>query len=435
MKNTVIEKLYNYYLSSSGICTDTRKLIKNSIYFALKGPNFDGNNYAKDAIAKGAKLSVVDDFSLKGKSNDIMYVEDVLGALQGLAIYHRGKIDIPVIGLTGSNGKTTTKNLMEKVLALKYKVAATRGNLNNHIGVPLTVLGIKDQHDIAIVEMGASAVGEIELLSKISRPTIGMITNISNAHVEGFENLEGVIRGKSELFDFLLKNGGKVIINNEDEIINNFSKRFKDPINLTGDGSIVNIQLIESAPNLKFKIKGDVFESSLFGDYNFQNILFALTIAKIFEIDIKQASNEVSKYFPENNRSEKIYEKSNCIILDSYNANPKSMSNAIKSINTFPNKNKVVILGDMNELGAEAKLEHEKIGTLTKQLEIEKCFFVGKNMKYAHQINKSSSWFLDRSSLEDEIVNHKIRKADILIKGSRSFELEMILPLVRRISA
>ena len=435
MKNTVIEKLYNSYLSSSGICTDTRKLIKNSIYFALKGPNFDGNNYAKDAIAKGAKLSVVDDFSLKGKSNDIMYVEDVLGALQGLAIYHRGKLDIPVIGLTGSNGKTTTKNLMEKVLALKYKVAATRGNLNNHIGVPLTVLEIKNQHDIAIVEMGASAVGEIELLSKISRPTIGMITNISNAHVEGFENLEGVIRGKSELFDFLLKNGGKVIINNEDEIINNFSKRFKDPINLTGDGSIVNVQLIESVPNLKFKIKGDVFESSLFGDYNFQNILFALTIAKIFEIDLKQASNEVSKYFPENNRSEKIYEKSNCIILDAYNANPKSMSNAIKSINRFPNKNKVVILGDMNELGAEAKLEHEKIGTLTKQLEIEKCFFVGKNMKYAHQINKSSSWFLDRSSLEDEIVNHKIKKADILIKGSRSFELEMILPLVRRISA
>ncbi|PDH41061.1 MAG: UDP-N-acetylmuramoyl-tripeptide--D-alanyl-D-alanine ligase [Rhodothermaeota bacterium MED-G19] len=435
MKNTVIEKLYNSYLSSSGICTDTRKLIKNSIYFALKGPNFDGNNYAKDAIAKGAKLSVVDDFSLKGKSNDIMYVEDVLGALQGLAIYHRGKLDIPVIGLTGSNGKTTTKNLMEKVLALKYKVAATRGNLNNHIGVPLTVLEIKDQHDIAIVEMGASAVGEIELLSKISRPTIGMITNISNAHVEGFENLEGVIRGKSELFDFLLKNGGKVIINNEDEIINNFSKRFKDPINLTGGGSIVNVQLIESVPNLKFKIKGDVFESSLFGDYNFQNILFALTIAKIFEIDLKQASNEVSKYFPENNRSEKIYEKSNCIILDAYNANPKSMSNAIKSINRFPNKNKVVILGDMNELGVEAKLEHQKIGTLTKQLEIEKCFFVGKNMKYAHQINKSSSWFLDRSSLEDEIVNHKIKKADILIKGSRSFELEMILPLVRRISA
>ena len=435
MKNTVIEKLYNSYLSSSGICTDTRKLIKNSIYFALKGPNFDGNNYAKDAIAKGAKLSVVDDFSLKGKSNDIMYVEDVLGALQGLAIYHRGKLDIPVIGLTGSNGKTTTKNLMEKVLALKYKVAATRGNLNNHIGVPLTVLEIKDQHDIAIVEMGASAVGEIELLSKISRPTIGMITNISNAHVEGFENLEGVIRGKSELFDFLLKNGGKVIINNEDEIINNFSKRFKDPINLTGDGSIVNVQLIESVPNLKFKIKGDVFESSLFGDYNFQNILFALTIAKIFEIDLKQASNEVSKYFPENNRSEKIYEKSNCIILDAYNANPKSMSNAIKSINRFPNKNKVVILGDMNELGVEAKLEHQKIGTLTKQLEIEKCFFVGKNMKYAHQINKSSLWFLDRSSLEDEIVNHKIKKADILIKGSRSFELEMILPLVRRISA
>ena len=219
----MIEKLYNFFLDSSGVSTDTRKLNKGSIYFALKGENFDGNSYALDAIKNGAKLSVVDDISLEGKHKSLIYVEDVLDTLQKLAIFHRDKQDIPVIGLTGSNGKTTTKNLIEKVLTLSYKVLATEGNLNNHIGVPLTILKIKDHHQIAIIEMGASAVGEIELLSNISKPTIGIITNISNAHVEGFQNLDGVIRGKSELFNFLLKNNGQVIINNKDEIIKNFS--------------------------------------------------------------------------------------------------------------------------------------------------------------------------------------------------------------------
>ena len=236
----MIEKLYNLFLDSSGISTDTRRLNKDSIYFALKGENFDGNSYALDAIKNGAKLSVVDDMSLEGKHKSLIYVEDVLDTLQKLAIFHRERLDIPVIGLTGSNGKTTTKNLIEKVLSLSYKVLATEGNFNNHIGVPLTILKIKDHHQIAIIEMGASAVGEIELLSNISKPTIGIITNISNAHVEGFENLDGVIRGKSELFNFLLKNNGQVIINNKDDIIKNFSKRFTNAIQLVGEGSIIH---------------------------------------------------------------------------------------------------------------------------------------------------------------------------------------------------
>ena len=430
----MIEKLYNYFLDSSGISTDTRKLSKDSIYFALKGKNFDGNNYALDAVKKGAKFSVADDLSLKGKHKNIIYVEDVLDAMQKLAIYHREKLDIPVIGLTGSNGKTTTKNLIEKVLALNFNVLATEGNLNNHIGVPLTILNIKDHHEIAIIEMGASAVGEIELLSHIAKPTIGMITNISNAHVEGFENLEGVIRGKSELFNFLLKNNGQVIINNKDEVIKNFSKRFKDPIQLVGEGSVIEAEIIESLPNLKFKIKDEIFESYLFGDYNFQNILFALSLAKLFNVSIRDAAKEISKYRPGDNRSEKIYEKSNCIVLDAYNANPNSMANAIKSVDKFPNKNKVMILGDMNELGSEAKIEHENIGNLTNRLKVGKCFFVGKNMRHAHKKNPSSVWFRDRESLEKEIIKYSISSADVLIKGSRSLELEMIIPLIRQIS-
>mgnify|MGYP003327032016 CR=1 FL=1 len=376
----MIEKLYNLFLDSSGISTDTRRLNKDSIYFALKGENFDGNSYALDAIKNGAKLSVVDDMSLEGKHKSLVYVEDVLDTLQKLAIFHRDRLNIPVIGLTGSNGKTTTKNLIEKILSLSFKVLATEGNLNNHIGVPLTILKIKDHHQIAIIEMGASAVGEIELLSNISKPTIGIITNISNAHVEGFENIDGVIRGKSELFNFLLKNNGQVIINNKDEIIKNFSKRFTNAIQLVGEGSIIQVQLIESVPNLKFKIQEEIFESSLFGDYNFQNILFALTVAKFFDVDEKDAAREISKYKPEDNRSEKIYEKSNCIVLDAYNANPKSMTNAIKSVDKFPNKNKVMILGDMNELGSDSKIEHENIGLLTKKLKVGSCFFIGKNI-------------------------------------------------------
>ena len=431
----MIEKLYNFFLDSSGVSTDTRRLNKDSIYFALKGENFDGNSYALDAIKNGAKLSVVDDMSLEGKHKSLVYVEDVLDTLQKLAIFHRDRLNIPVIGLTGSNGKTTTKNLIEKVLSLSFKVLATEGNLNNHIGVPLSILKIKDHHQIAIIEMGASAVGEIELLSNISKPTIGMITNISNAHVEGFENLDGVIRGKSELFNFLLKNNGQVIINNKDEIIKNFSKRFTDAIQLVGEGSIIQVQLIESIPNLKFKIQEETFESSLFGDYNFQNILFALTVGKFFDIDEKDAAREISKYKTEDNRSEKIYEKSNCIVLDAYNANPKSMTNAIKSVDKFPNKNKVMILGDMNELGSDSKIEHENIGLLTKKLKVGSCFFIGKNMRYAHKKNNSSLWFEDRDSLEKEIVKHRIINADILIKGSRAFELEMIMPVIRKISA
>ena len=431
----MIEKLYNFFLDSSGVSTDTRRLNKDSIYFALKGENFDGNSYALDAIKNGAKLSVVDDMSLEGKHKSLVYVEDVLDTLQKLAIFHRDSLEIPVIGLTGSNGKTTTKNLIEKVLSLSYKVLATEGNLNNHIGVPLTILKIKDDHQIAIIEMGASAVGEIELLSNISKPTIGIITNISNAHVEGFENIDGVIRGKSELFNFLLKNNGQVIINNKDEIIKNFSKRFTNAIQLVGEGSIIQVQLIESVPNLKFKIQEEIFESSLFGDYNFQNILFALTVAKFFDVDEKDAAREISKYKPEDNRSEKIYEKSNCIVLDAYNANPKSMTNAIKSVDKFPNKNKVMILGDMNELGSDSKIEHENIGLLTKKLKVGSCFFIGKNMRYAHKKNNSSLWFEDRDSLEKEIVKHRVINADILIKGSRAFELEMIMPVIRKISA
>jgi len=435
MTTNHIKEIYSIFKNSSGISTDTRTIKNNSIYFALKGPSFNGNDFAREALEKGAKLSVVDDESLDGISDRIMLVKDSLEALQKLAVYHREKLNIPFVGLTGSNGKTTTKNLIEKVLSSNYKVRATYGNLNNHIGVPLTVLSVTDKDEIAIIEMGASAVGEIKLLSEICKPTIGLITNISNAHVKGFESIEGVIRGKSELFDYILKNNGQVIINDYDDIIKNFSKRFNDAIHLDGNGSAINVKLLESTPKIKFQVNdGDVFVSNLFGDYNFQNILFALVIGKYFKIDLKESSKIISDYIPDNNRSERIIYRSNCIILDAYNANPTSMEKTVNAVFNFSHKNKVMILGDMNELGELSKAEHIKIGKLTKTLKVNDVFFIGNKMKYAHEENVSSSWYENVHDLIKGLEKLSFKNSDILIKGSRSVQLEKSLEIIKQIS-
>ena len=435
MTTNHIKEIYSIFKNSSGISTDTRTIKNNSIYFALKGPSFNGNDFAREALEKGAKLSVVDDESLDGISDRIMLVKDSLEALQKLAVYHREKLNIPFVGLTGSNGKTTTKNLIEKVLSSNYKVRATYGNLNNHIGVPLTVLSVTDKDEIAIIEMGASAVGEIKLLSEICKPTIGLITNISNAHVKGFESIEGVIRGKSELFDYILKNNGQVIINDYDDIIKNFSKRFNDAIHLDGNGSAINVKLLESTPKIKFQVNdGDVFVSNLFGDYNFQNILFALVIGKYFKIDLKESSKIISDYIPDNNRSERIIYRSNCIILDAYNANPTSMEKTVNAVFNFSHKNKVMILGDMNELGELSKAEHIKIGKLIKTLKVNDVFFIGNKMKYAHEENVSSSWYENVHDLIKGLEKLSFKNSDILIKGSRSLQLEKSLEIIKQIS-
>ena len=435
MTTNHIKEIYSIFKNSSGISTDTRTIKNNSIYFALKGPSFNGNDFAREALEKGAKLSVVDDESLDGISDRMILVKDSLEALQKLAIYHREKLNIPFVGLTGSNGKTTTKNLIEKVLSSNYKVRATYGNLNNHIGVPLSVLSVTDNDEIAIIEMGASAVGEIKLLCEICKPTIGLITNISNAHVKGFENIDGVIRGKSELFDYLLKNNGQVIINDYDDIIKNFSKRFNDAIYLDGNGSAINVKLLESTPKIKFQINdGDIFVSDLFGDYNFQNILFALVIGKYFKIDLEESSKIISEYIPHNNRSERIIYRSNCIILDAYNANPTSMEKTVNAVFNFSHKNKVMILGDMNELGELSKAEHVKIGKLIKTLKVNDVFFIGNKMKYAHEENSSSSWYENVHDLIKGLEKLSFKNSDILIKGSRSLELEKSLEIIKQIS-
>ena len=435
MTDQTILSLYKKFLISGLVSTDSRTIKENSIFFALKGDNFDGNKFAQDALDKGALYSVIDDNTIKSKSDKFILVDDCLKVLQDLAKTHRENLDIPVIGLTGSNGKTTTKSLLAECLKSKYVTYSTKGNLNNHIGVPLSVLDIKEKYEVAVIEMGASTVGDIKELCDISKPTIALITNISGAHLEGFKNIEGVIRGKSELFDFILKNGGQVFINNKDRVLKNFSKRFSDPIEVHGDNSFCKVKLIESEPNIIFSdLNDNKYTTKLFGEYNFENIMMALSVSKFLGVKEEISANIISQYHPQDNRSQKFTFSSNCIVLDAYNANPVSMVNAIESVSKFSGKNKVMILGDMNELGKFMESEHRNIGKITTSLNLEACYFVGNKMKFAHEENKSSLWFEKLSDLEDELAKKKFRNTDILIKGSRSLELENIVRLLKKIS-
>ena len=435
MINQTILSLYKKFLTYGLVSTDSRKITKNSIFFALKGENFDGNKFAQDALDKGALYSVIDDNTIKSRSDKFILVDNSLKALQDLAKMHRNNLSIPVIGLTGSNGKTTTKSLLAECLKSKYVTYSTKGNLNNHIGVPLSILGIKENCEVAVIEMGASAVGDIKQLCNISRPTIAFITNISGAHLEGFKNIEGVIRGKSEIFDFILKNGGKVFINNKDKVLKNFTKRFSDPIEVHGENSFCKIKLLESEPNIIFSdSNNNEYTAKLFGEYNFENIMMAISVSKFLGVEEEVSANIISQYNPQDNRSQKFSFSSNCIVLDAYNANPVSMINAIKSVSKFSNKNKVMILGDMNELGKLMESEHRNIGKFTASLNLDACYFIGNKMKFANEENKSSFWFEKLSDLEAELSKKKFSNTDILVKGSRSLQLENIVEILKKIS-
>ena len=441
-----LTELYKIFKRSSGVSTDTRTVKKNKLFFCLRGDNFDGNDFAHEALEKGALACVVDK-PVPSKSKNIILVRDTLKALQDLASLHRDNLKIPIIGITGSNGKTTTKNLIEVALETKLKVYATKGNLNNHIGVPLSILDISDKYEVGVIEMGASSVGEIELLCKIAKPTCGLITNISHAHIKGFGSFEGVVRGKSELYDYLNKNGGQIFLNTKDKTIKNFSKRFKSAIPVDGQNSNIEVKVMVSGegeevyePEIKFKVrdeKSGVDElrlSKLFGRYNYENIIMAISIAKFFGISESESSSAIcTSELPSNNRSEVICVDKSKIILDAYNANPTSMKNAIDSVMNFSNNEKILILGDMNELGDISSAEHTKLGIITSELNLRNCIFVGKKMLEAHHSNKKSSWYNSYSDMEKAFSQMKFKGVDILVKGSRSLRLERIAGLLKKI--
>ena len=420
-----IKKLHNLFLQCKSVCTDTRKITQNSIFFALKGENFNGNLFAKEALKSGAKYAVVDEDKFAINEN-IILVKDVLTTLQELAKFHRNYLGVKIIGLTGSNGKTTTKELINTVLSSTFNTTATVGNLNNHIGVPLTLLSMSKNTEIGIVEMGANHQKEIEFLCNIAQPDYGYITNFGKAHLEGFGGVEGVIKGKSELYDNLKKNNKIIFLNNDDikqvEILNNYDNTYTFGSN-HGD---VKINFIEANPFVKLNFENTKISSQLIGKYNFANIAVAIAIGKYFNVSNKGIKTAIENYLPNNNRSQIIQKRSNKIILDAYNANPTSMKAALENFSNLKGENKIAILGDMLELGKESFKEHQAILDLATSLNFYKLYLVGENFSKTNYKEKHQSFEL----LYQELKKSKIKNATILIKGSRGMALERCLDLL-----
>ncbi len=420
-----MDYLYKKYLSSTGINTDTRLIVKGNMFFALKGDNFDGNQYASQALENGAEFVVVDNLLYCGENDDrYIFVDDVLITLQKLASFHRGKLDIPVIGITGSNGKTTTKELIYAVLSTNYCVCATVGNYNNHIGVPLTILSIDARHEIAIVEMGTNNPGEIEELCKISAPTHGLITNIGKAHLEGFGNTNGVSNEKRELYKYLAIHDGHIFINKEDQKL---SSILPNKVKHTNVNEIV-LELVPSFPYIILKTENEsLVKMQITGRYNIGNILYAIAIGRYFEVSNIDIYRSLNQYKPTNNRSQVKEIDSNIYVLDCYNANPSSMRLSIENLLLEKSNKRVLILGDMKELGITEHEEHSKVMMFVSEHKWRSVFTVGDTF-YNCEHNRYKK-FKSTKGLSEYLVGHPIQNATVLLKGSRSVGLEKLLYL------
>jgi len=431
MLEITLEELYAIFLKNPTICTDTRKITPGCLFFALKGENFNGNTFAQQALEAGAAYAVVDDFSVV-KDQRFLLVDDVLATLQELAKHHRSIWDIPVIGLTGSNGKTTTKELIAAVLSKKYRTNATVGNLNNHIGVPLTLLSIQpDDNTVAVIEMGANHQQEIAFLSSIAQPTHGLITNIGKAHLEGFGGIEGVKKGKGELYTYLSKKKRVVFVNTQDEtLMEMVSKKhaFAEIVFYRTASSEVNPILVEEAPFVIYENQEkQTIVTHLPGRHNFDNICAALAIGHYFEVPSDDAHRAISDYRPDNNRSQVIEKGSNTITLDAYNANPSSMRAAIEHFIRSAAPRKMLILGDMLELGEEAAAEHLAIGQLVAEGNFDTVILTGPLMQHALPALPKAYYIPDKFSLHNWIMDHPQHNTHILIKGSRGMGLESVV--------
>lgn len=429
-----IQQLYRRYLSSTGVSTDTRQIGQGSLFFALKGPNFNANIFAATALEQGASAVVVDEVAY-AKDNDSRYilVSDALQALQELAAFHREQLSIPIVALTGSNGKTTTKELLNSVLSCKFNTLATTGNLNNHIGVPLTLLRITDEVQIAIIEMGANKQGDIQELCDIANPTHGLITNIGKAHLEGMGGPEGVLKTKTELFQHLRKNSGKVFINTRQPIFSNMIQRFDQPVLFPENGSFCEVEMVEADPFVSFRTgdSEEVFQSQLIGSYNFDNIAAALTVGKYFGVPLVDAAKAISDYRPSNMRSQLVEKRSNLIILDAYNANPSSMEEALKAFDKMQGKaHKMVILGDMLELGEHSEAEHRRLGEILSGMAIDKICLSGKLIQSTLATAPNALYFPDPFSFRIWLTDSKLEDYLILIKGSRGMKLEGLVEYI-----
>jgi UDP-N-acetylmuramoyl-tripeptide--D-alanyl-D-alanine ligase len=425
-----IEDLYAKFLTSGKVSTDTRQIAPGSIFFALKGDKFNANEFAAQALEKGASYVVIDDEKYQTDPRCLL-TEDVLTTLQALAKYHRNKLNIPVVGLTGSNGKTTSKELVNAVLSKKYKTFATKGNLNNHIGVPLTVLSIDASYEMAVVEMGANHLGEIALLCSIANPTHGFITNIGKAHIGMFGGYENIIRAKSELYQHLLVTQGTVFINSQNEILANMAKRFAKPVMYAAKGDYYTSELLGADPFVKLRAEnGEEVTTHLVGTYNYENMAAALCIGKFFHVPAADANRAIAEYVPSNMRSQIVVKDSNTIILDAYNANPSSMQAAIENMAAMRAERKVIIVGDMFELEEESEKEHRALGKLLRDKNFKEVYLVGNLIKVATTELPEAKHFTTKDALAEQLKKDKLANATILVKASRGIGLETIVDVL-----
>ena len=419
--------LHQKFCAAGAVSTDTRKIIPGSVFFALRGEHFNGNEFAEAALRQGASWAVIDDPRFEGLPGTTL-VADSLAALQELARFHRKQLNIPFVGLTGSNGKTTSKELVNAVLSAKYRTVATTGNLNNHIGVPLTVLSVKEDTEIAIIEMGANHVGEIALLCSIAMPTHGFITNIGKAHIGTFGGFDNIIRGKTELYQHLISSDGTAFINSANRILSAMVGRFARPVMYPGPGDFIHVELLATHPTLTVSADGGApIRTHITGDYNFENIATALCIGKFFGVDAGKAAEAVAAYTPSNMRSQVVRRGTNTIILDAYNANPTSMEAAIRNLASLPAEHRVAIVGDMYELGDDSDTEHRAIGKLLAGLGFDRAIVCGPLMACAAEMYKGSVHCADRETLIAYLKSNPIHNASILVKASRGMGLEKIL--------
>lgn len=418
-----LRRIYEKYKECGyQVSTDTRKIVSNSLFFALSGDNFNGNEFIFEALEKGCLYAVSDDESII--SHQVIHVSSVLESLQDLASFHRSKFDIPVFAITGSNGKTTTKELLASVLEKKFKLLYTKGNLNNHIGVPLTLLNMRENHDFALVEMGANKKGDIQELCEIADPTHGLITNIGLAHIEGFGSKEGVIKTKSEMYRYIINKEGVLFVNKNEEYLLPLTQNYPHCFEY-GSGTKLNFKIQSNASKLEFFVEERLIKTNLFGKYNANNALSAYVVGKSFGVQIEQIVNGLEQYIPNNNRSQiKNSDRGNYLILDAYNANPSSMKLAIDEL-LQKKGDKLFILGDMKELGVVSEEEHKKV-ILKMQETGCKAIFVGPEFK---KYNNSSCKAFERvDQLIDSDELEGISKYKVLIKGSRSVQLEKVEP-------
>ena len=422
-----IKDLHSLFLKCKSLSIDTRKIEPNSMFIAISGDHFNANTFAQEALNKGALYVIIDDKSFY-LNEQTVYVENTLKTLQQLATFHRHYLNIPIIALTGSNGKTTTKELINVVLAKKFVTTATVGNLNNHIGVPLTLLSFTSSTEIGIVEMGANHKKEIEFLCEIAQPNYGYVTNFGKAHLEGFGGIEGVIEGKSEMYRYLIKNKSVVFVNLEDPIQIEQSQLLTSyTFGINRVAADVNITTVKAHPFVEIYCSTFVIKSHLLGLYNANNINAALAIGKYFGVTDYDIKDALESYIPANNRSQLIYKETNQIILDAYNANPSSMTVAIDNFLQLENQNKILILGDMFELGTESSCEHQAIISMLTNEDKINCYFIGLDF-FKNKIKKENFYFFETF---ESFANHasikKFSGSSILIKGSRGMALERTL--------